>query len=132
MLAAQGAELEAFGRKLELDHTAPIIVELKAQRAGWVTRCDARVIGEIIRDLGGGRTTKESVINYDAGVDRLVKPGEAVQSGALLARVHAAESTAAVAALRRLKSAFVISNRRPRPAALVGATIASRVPRPKI
>ncbi|MGO9001087.1 MAG: thymidine phosphorylase, partial [Limisphaerales bacterium] len=79
MLVAQGADLTAFSKKLALDHTAPVVVELKAEKSGFVSRCDARIIGEVIRDLGGGRLTKESGINYDVGIDRLAKLGEAVQ-----------------------------------------------------
>ena len=55
MLAAQGADLDAFNRKLALDHTAPVVVELKAPASGFVSRCDAHILGETIRDLGGGR-----------------------------------------------------------------------------
>jgi pyrimidine-nucleoside phosphorylase len=66
MLEAQGADL-AFRRKLTKDSTAPVVIELRSQRAGYISRCDARIIGEVIRDLGGGRLTKDSVINYDVG-----------------------------------------------------------------
>ena len=113
MLAAQGADLAAFNRKLALDHTAPVVVELKAPKAGFVSHCDARILGEVIRDLGGGRLTKESVINYDVGVDSIVKPGEAVQAGALLARIHVADRAQGAAASARLGTAFGISAQRP-------------------
>src|SRR6185295_14213288 len=53
MLRAQGAELDAFNAKLQRDHTAPVVRELKAGRDGFVARCDARMMGELIRDLGG-------------------------------------------------------------------------------
>jgi thymidine phosphorylase len=74
MLVAQGADLKAFNQKLALDTTAPLVVDLKASRTGFVSQCDARVIGEVIRDLGGGRHTKESAINYEVGIDRMVRP----------------------------------------------------------
>jgi pyrimidine-nucleoside phosphorylase len=109
MLAAQGADLDAFNRKLTLDYTAPVVVELKAPASGFVTRCDARIIGEVVRDLGGGRFTKESNINYDVGVDALVKPGEAIQAGGVLTRVHAADPAQAEAAAARLEMAFEVS-----------------------
>src|SRR5258705_7018058 len=101
MLAAQGADLQAFRRKLEQDHTAPVVVEINAQKAGWLAKCDARIIGEIIRDLGGGRITKESRINYDVGIDRLLKPGDPVQKNSVLARIHAADTEQATTALDR-------------------------------
>jgi len=113
MLAAQGADLPAFDRKLALDHTAPVVVEFKAPASGFVSGCNARVIGEVVRDLGGGRFTKESEINYEVGVDALVKPGEAVQAGEVLARVHAADQTLAEAACARLKNAFEVSAQSP-------------------
>ena len=118
MLVAQGANLEAFNHKLALDHTAPVVADFKARKAGFVSRCDARIIGEVIRDLGGGRLSKESVINYDVGVDRLAKPGDRVSVGDTLVRVHAPNQDQAEAACARLKAAFTISPRHVRPGPL--------------
>ena len=106
---AQGADLAAFNEKLALDHTAPVVVEFKAPASGFVSRCDARIIGEVVRDLGGGRFTKESDIHYEVGVDALAKPGAAVQAGEVLARVHAADQLRAEAACARLKTAFEVT-----------------------
>jgi pyrimidine-nucleoside phosphorylase len=125
MLVAQGADLKAFNQKLALDHTAPVVVELKAEKPGFVSRCDARLIGEVIRDLGGGRLTKESGINYDVGIDRLAKPGEAVQKNSVLARIHAADQSQAKSACVRLRAAFEISARRTVPVPLVIEVISS-------
>jgi thymidine phosphorylase len=125
MLAAQGADLAAFNRKLALDHTAPIVVELKAPASGFVARCDARILGEAVRDLGGGRFTKESGINYDVGVDAIAKPGEAIQTGGVLARIHAADRAQADGACGRLKTAFDISAQPPAPAPLIAEIISS-------
>jgi pyrimidine-nucleoside phosphorylase len=123
MLAAQGADLDAFRKKLALDHTAPTVVELQANRSGFISRCDARLIGEAIRDLGGGRLTKESVINYDVGVDHLAKPGDQVRAGDVIARIHAASASKATEALRRLASAFAISRRRQPSSELVAEVV---------
>jgi thymidine phosphorylase len=124
MLVAQGANLNAFKRKLALDHTAAAVIELKASSSSYVSKCDARVIGEVIRDLGGGRLTKESKINHDVGVDRLVKPGEPVKRGAVLARIHAASIPQAESARLRLKLAFGISARPVRTVPLISEIIA--------
>jgi len=112
MIVAQGADLKAFNRKLTLDSTAKAVVEVKPAKPGFVTRCDARIIGEVIRDLGGGRLTKESTINYDVGVDQIAKPGERVEKSGVLCRVHAADSAAAAAVVARLVSAFTLSPQR--------------------
>ena len=119
MMVAQGADLTAFNQKLACDHTAPVVVELKAAKSGFVSRCDARIIGEVIRDLGGGRLTKDSVIHYDLGVDQMMKPGERVEAGGTLARIHAAKDTDAKSALARFKEAFAVSPRRPAPGKLI-------------
>jgi pyrimidine-nucleoside phosphorylase len=111
MLIAQGADLNEFNRKLALDHTAPVVLELKASTTGFVSRSDARILGEVIRDLGAGRLTKDSAINYDVGIDQLAKPDDKIQSSSVLARIHAKDSAQANTACERLKSAFEISEK---------------------
>jgi pyrimidine-nucleoside phosphorylase len=108
MLRAQGADLEACRHKLAQEHTAPVVLEVTAHQNGYVCRCDARILGEVIRDLGGGRQRKDSVINYEVGVDHLVKPGEPVNKGDVLARVHAATIKEAQAAVAQVTGAFEI------------------------
>jgi pyrimidine-nucleoside phosphorylase len=123
LLAAQGADLKAFNKKLARDHTAPAVLELKADRGGFVSKCDARIIGEVIRDLGGGRLTKEAAINYDVGVDQIAKPGGAVRAGSVLARIHAPDQNRTASARRQLAAAFAISASRPEPRRLVLETL---------
>jgi thymidine phosphorylase len=123
MIVAQGADLKSFNRKLALDSTAKVVTEAKAEKAGYISRCDARIIGEVIRDLGGGRLAKESAINYDVGVDQIAKPGERVEKSGALCRVHAANEAQLEAAVARLKTAFEISARCPVAARLVREVI---------
>ena len=123
MIVAQGADLKAFNRKLALGSTAKIIAEVKADTAGYVSKCDARIIGEVIRDLGGGRLTKASAINHNVGVDCIAKPGERVEKSGTLCRVHAADSVQAKAAIVRLKTAFAISAPRPEKTPLIAEII---------
>jgi pyrimidine-nucleoside phosphorylase len=123
MLAAQGANLEAYRQKLAGENTAPVCVDLKASRAGYVTRCDARIIGEVIRELGGGRLTRDAAIDHEVGVDQIAKPGERVKRQAVLARIHAATTAQAQAALEQIKAAFAISARPAKAQRLVAETI---------
>ncbi len=113
MIVAQGADLKAFNKKLLSDSTAPAVLELKAARRGFVSKCDARIIGEVIRDLGGGRLTKDSVISFGVGIGRIVKPGDRVEKSDTLCRAHAADSAQAKTAIARLKTAFEISAKHP-------------------
>ena len=119
MIVVQGADLKAFNRKIMLDSTASAVVEVMSEKSGYVSKCDARIIGEVIRDLGGGRLTKESAINYDVGVDRIAKPGERVDKSGTLCRVHAANTAQANSAIARLKTAFEMSARPPKSFPLV-------------
>jgi pyrimidine-nucleoside phosphorylase len=126
MLAAQGADLPQFHRKLARDCTAHAIVAVKARQAGFVAGCDARLIGEVIRDLGGGRANKESVVNFDVGVDQMVKPGQAIATSDVLCRIHAANSEQARAARERIATAFTLATKPPLVARLVRDVITAR------
>jgi thymidine phosphorylase len=119
MLQAQGAELNEFNRKLARDHTAGAVVEIRAASSGFVSNCDARIIGEVVRDLGGGRITKEAEINYDVGIDKLVKPRESVSRGAVCARIHATDARQAEAVGKRIKGAFEFTAKKPKCAGLI-------------
>jgi pyrimidine-nucleoside phosphorylase len=119
MLAAQGADVEAFNRKLLLDHTAPVVRELKADRAGFVNRADARIIGEVVRDLGAGRMTKDSAIDPEVGMDELAAVGQAIEHGSVLCRIHARTEEQVAMAHLRLKSAFELSDAPPCPVSRV-------------
>ncbi len=123
LLVAQGGDLDAFRRKLASGPAAPIIRELKADRSGCVVRCDARIIGEVIRDLGGGRVTKETVIQPDVGIDELAKPGEPRQAGAVLCRIHASTAAATDAAAVRLTEAFGMADEPPAAQSLIHEVI---------
>jgi thymidine phosphorylase len=123
MIAAQGADLQAFNKKLLLDSTASIVAEVKSEKSGFVFKCDARVIGEVIRDLGGGRLTKESPINYDVGMDQIAKPGERVEKGGVLCRIHAAGRAQVDSARARIKSAFELAAKPKKPAPLISEII---------
>ncbi|MBI5802212.1 MAG: thymidine phosphorylase [Verrucomicrobia bacterium] len=111
LLVAQGADLDAFRAKIQQDHTAPVVLECVSGEDGFIHQCDARIIGEIVRDLGGGRMTKTSVIQPDVGVDALAKPGEEVRRGAVLGRIHAVTMEQAETAGARLKTAFAFAPR---------------------
>ncbi|MDB6020949.1 MAG: pyrimidine-nucleoside phosphorylase [Pedosphaera sp.] len=126
MLAAQGADLNAFHQKLSHDHTAPVVMELNAWRDGCLTGCNARIIGEIVRDLGGGRLTKETMIQPEVGVDMLPAIGDVISFGSILCRVHATDRTHAKSALARLQSAFTVSDLPPEPTDLIREVVQER------
>ncbi|MEC8927963.1 MAG: thymidine phosphorylase [Verrucomicrobiota bacterium] len=113
LLVAQGADLAAFSAKLAKDTTAPVVREFVTPAEGFVACCDARLVGEIVRDLGGGRVRKDTVIQPEVGLDQLIQPGEAFGRQSTLARVHAMTESAADAALARLEDAFEFTETQP-------------------
>lgn len=123
MLASQGADLAAYRGRLAEDHTAPALLALEAPRAGCVTRCDAHLLGTVIRDLGGGRLTAGSVIHPEVGLDQLAKPGDAVVAGQTLARIHARTESDAETARLRLAAGFTIADGPPPERRLMAETI---------
>lgn len=113
MLTAQGADIDAFKQKLQEDSSSTVVRELTATRSGYVGKCDARIVGEVVHALGGGRTTRTDTIRPDVGVDRIMKPGYAVGTGLVMARVHADDEPSADAAIAKLETAFVVQGEPP-------------------
>lgn len=64
-------------------------VAVVADKAGVVQSIDAQQIGEVSVALGAGRLTKESVLDFDAGIELVVKDGERVAAGDELAYLYA-------------------------------------------
>jgi pyrimidine-nucleoside phosphorylase len=84
--AAQGADLRVF--EGEDWCSATIVSELRAAKGGWVSRADARTIGQAVVDMGGGRKTRDAEIDPAVGVVLHAEVGDRVEKGALLAEVH--------------------------------------------
>ena len=106
---AQGADLKAFYTKLEAPADA-VALRVEAPASGVVTHCDAQIIGEVVRDLGGGRATKDSVLNYHVGVAEMKKIGERVEQGEPLAVVYGATREEAALGAMRLREAWTVGN----------------------
>lgn len=89
---------------------APVIRPVRADRAGWVASVDARRIAGVVLRLGGGRRSKGERIDARVGLRRLVKVGEEVGTGEVIAEVHAASEADAEAAALELTNIVRISD----------------------
>lgn len=67
---------------------SPTIREVRAPRDGYVTAFAALGIGRAALTLGAGRKKKIDRIDPAAGVEVLAKPGDRVQTGDPVARLH--------------------------------------------
>jgi thymidine phosphorylase len=72
-----------------------------------VTRVDAETVGRAANALGAGRDRAEDAVNPAVGFDRLVKVGEEIAAGDVIARVHAHRSADAGEAKNKFLSGFL-------------------------
>lgn len=106
---AQGGDRGAVSKKELL--LAPIKVEFKAGQNGYIEQIDARKIGVSAMILGAGRETKDSIIDYGAGITLLQKCGDAVKSNEPLAYLYTSDSQKAQAALKVIAEAIKIGDK---------------------
>ncbi|MBA2565582.1 MAG: thymidine phosphorylase, partial [Gemmatimonadetes bacterium] len=100
-VAAQGGDPRVVDEPERLP-AAPVRTEALAAADGYLQSLDAREIGLLVVELGGGRTRKGDSVDPSVGVVLDRKPGDAVTRGERLATVHAANSAAGAGAARRI------------------------------
>ena len=86
MVEAQGGDPRAVTDPSRLPRAA-VETPVEAPRSGVVASWDARALGELLVDLGGGRRRKEDLIDHAVGIRLLRKTGETVKSGETIAIV---------------------------------------------
>ena len=109
-IRAQGGDpdLDALPR-------APFVTEVRAPRAGIVTRVAALPIGIASLELGGGRRQKDDTIDHSVGVVCSAKRGQTVAAGQVLADVHARDEESAARAVDMVAAAYEIGDEAPAP-----------------
>ena len=92
---------------------APVVREVAAPRAGFVSSLGAIRVGLAAVRLGAGRRTKEDAIDHAVGVVCRRKCGDAVETGEPLALVHARDDAAAGAAAADVLAAYELADEPP-------------------
>ncbi len=87
-IGAQGGDA-SLAKSPEAFPRARYVYEIKAPCDGFVARTDAEKIGLASVALGAGRATKDSAIDYSAGIILEKKTGDAVACGEVVARLYA-------------------------------------------
>ena len=82
-----------FGNTAQIDNTellpkAQYIVDIVAEKEGYVHGIDAEEVGRAALIVGAGRETKESPIDYSVGIILVKKVGDKISKGDVLAKVH--------------------------------------------
>ena len=112
MVEAQGGDrayLEDTG-KFKL---SPARVEVEALEEGYIARIDAQACGLAAMELGAGRETKESLIDYGAGIVLLKNKGDYVHAGEPVARLYAQNGDQCGRARERLLGAMEVKKEEP-------------------
>jgi pyrimidine-nucleoside phosphorylase len=99
--------------------TAPHEAVIEADRSGYVTRCDALIIGTVATWLGAGRGRMEDVVDPGVGITVAAKLGEKVEKGHPLATVRFSDPARWEAQQEMLATAWVIEDASPALADLI-------------
>lgn len=113
-IAAQGGDVRVIEDPEKLP-TAPVQIDVTASEDGTVIDLDARLAGELMLELGGGRLRKEDALDYRVGLVLHKRNGDRVARGEPLFTVHAANEEMAQAAGRRLAATYEIGEGQPEP-----------------
>lgn len=92
---------------------ASIEEALTAQENGYVTYIHTDEVGMTSLILGGGRETKDSIIDLSVGIKIHKKLGDQVQKGEALATLYANDKKKLAEAKERLQKAYKIGNEKP-------------------
>lgn len=102
---------------------AKVRQEVPAPQGGYVRHIAADAVGRICTLLGGGRLTKDSVLDLSVGLELHKKLGDAVAPGESLATIHAASPQAAAEAAQRLLACYSFSQTPFTPPQLIKALV---------
>ena len=109
---AQGGDAEMI-RNPELFEVATIEYEVKAEKSGFVNHMNTEQIGIASVVLGAGRETKESEIDYSAGIKMVKKYGDFVEKGDVLGVLYTNKEEAVAEAAHLFTEAYTIAEEKP-------------------
>lgn len=124
MVEGQGGD-PAYVLEPERFKRAPFAWEVKAPRAGCISHMDTEGIGTASVMLGAGRSKKEDVIDYSAGIILKKKYGEMVEAGEVLAVLYASDEGLFKGAEKKLLASCRIGAAAPEKEPLVYARVTS-------
>ncbi len=122
MVEAQGGD-SAVLRDTSLFGTSAIIHEIVATKSGYIHSMDTEAIGIASVILGAGRETKESDIDYKAGIILKKKTGDYVNQGDILAVLYTDNATAIDNAEKKYLKALNFTDKKPESKPLLYAKV---------
>jgi pyrimidine-nucleoside phosphorylase len=84
------------------------ILEVKANKTGYVSNINAKKVGELSGFLGAGRITKEDSIDNTVGIILNKKVGDFVKNDEVLAYIHSNNEEKGINAVKTLQEIYTI------------------------
>lgn len=109
MIAALGGPKDFVENPWSSMKKAAVIMEVKANQHGYLAAMNTRDIGLSVVGLGGGRTAPKQIVDHSVGFDRILPLGVQVNSGEVIARVHAKDEDSAQLAAQQYSQALTYS-----------------------
>ncbi|MBI4474966.1 MAG: thymidine phosphorylase [Acidobacteria bacterium] len=122
MLRAQGADDKVIENP-DMMPVARHVRECRARTNGYVTRCDALLLGLASNALGAGRNRVDDVIDPSVGLYLEQKLGDRVKKGDTLCRIHWNDEARLHAAIPLIEEAYEIKSRAPQSIPLIHAVL---------
>jgi pyrimidine-nucleoside phosphorylase len=108
IVQAQGGDVSVVDDPTRLP-AAPIVEAVTSPQAGYVAGINARLLGEAVVALGGGRARKEDTIDPAVGMVVATSIGKPVEIGGTLVYLHARNREQLTAARTAVLSAYQFS-----------------------
>lgn len=108
MVAALGGPHDVLEHPDACLTTAPVQRAVLSPQAGYVAAMDVRALGQLVVELGGGRTQPGQSLDHAVGLSDVVGRGDAIAAGQPLAVVHARSADVADAAAAGVRRALRI------------------------
>lgn len=112
MVEAQGGDCAVI-KDTSKFRMAPYSKEVLALKSGYIKAMNTEKCGVASVMLGAGRKTKESVIDYSAGIIIHKKVGDYVEKGAAIATLYASDKNLFAQSKEEYQSAITIEPKKP-------------------
>jgi thymidine phosphorylase len=119
MVAGLGGPADLLEQPGEHLRGAPVVVPVRSERPGCVTRVNCRAVGLVVTALGGNRAREDDTIDHAVGLSQVAHVGAQVGPDRPLAVVHARGDAQADAAAAALRGAYQVGEEAPDPRPVV-------------
>ena len=122
MIAAQGGDPTIIEEPGLLPQ-APVCSDAVAPKSGYVTRIHTKKIGLIAMELGAGRQRIEDDIHLSAGLEIMVKVGDKIEAGQVIAKVYGPTPEVVETAVGKVEASIEIGDLPTKPLSLILARV---------